>query len=90
MALDLREFCTERRLARTAKRRPILIRGEMGWSSFKERGAKAMLNFKVRMDNNRWGNGRGSVWGKCCGKVIWKYGMMQVPGGGLAIRVTVQ
>ena len=30
------------------------IRGEMGWSSFKERGAKAILNFKVRMDNNRW------------------------------------
>ena len=25
------------------------IRGEMGWSSFKERGAKVILNFKVRV-----------------------------------------
>ena len=33
------------------------IRGEMGWSSFKERGVKAILNFKVGMElmnNNRW------------------------------------
>ena len=32
------------------------IKGEMGWRSFKERGVKAILNFKVRMelmDNNR-------------------------------------
>ena len=33
------------------------IRGEMGWSSSKEKGVKAILNFKVRMeliDNSRW------------------------------------
>ena len=32
------------------------IRGEMGWSLFKEGGAKAILNFKIRIElmyNNR-------------------------------------
>ena len=46
------------------------ITGEMGWSSLKERGAKAILNIKVRMElmiNSRWVKkvgygGRGSVW----------------------------
>ena len=56
------------------------VRGEMGWSSFKERGAKAILNFKVRMDlmdNNRWvkkvEKWGGSIWSNCCGRVIREF-----------------
>ena len=59
----------------------------------KERGAKAMRNFNVRMelmDNNRWvkkvgkwERGRGSVWGKCCRRVIREYDA----GGGLGISM---
>ena len=59
-----------------------VIKGDMGWSSSRERGGKAILNFKVRlklMGNSMWVKKvgqwweRGSVWGKCCRRVIREY-----------------
>ena len=61
------------------------LRGDMGWSTFRERHVKATLRYKARlerMDDNRFArkvflwNVRSSRWGKKCVKMVVKNGLI--------------
>jgi hypothetical protein len=60
------------------------LRGDMGWSTFKERRMRSVLRYKVRlerMDDERWArkmymwNIKGSKWARRCRALVRKCGM---------------
>ena len=51
------------------------LRGDMGWSTFREKHMKATLKYKVRLERMEW-NVKSSRWEKKCMNMVDRSGML--------------